>query len=459
MNRMKPRHILSCAAFMMLSTTSHAQPDKKPVQLLTLDPGHFHAALVQKTMYPEVDNTVHVYTPGGADAQQHLERVSAYNNRPASPTAWKEVVYTGPDYLQKMLAEKRGNVVVLSGNNQKKAEYILRSLQAGLHVYADKPMAIDGKGFAQLQEAFALAAKNNLLLYDIMTERFEITSILMRELSRLPSVFGTLQKGTPQNPAVVKESVHHFYKLVSGAVLTRPAWFFDVAQQGHGIADVMTHLVDLVQWECFPDQSLDYKKDIRIGDARRWTTDLSRQQFATLTKTENFPPYLQNAVANDTLLRVFSNGEVSYTLRGVHAKTRVIWNYEAPAGSGDTYSALMRGTRANLVIRQGAEQQYTPVMYIEPAAAGQHYESVLREGFKSIAAAYPGVELKQTGSGWEVLIPEKYKENHEEHFARVTQNFLRYLQAGTLPAWEVPNMLAKYYTTTKALEVAQKTKE
>jgi hypothetical protein len=31
---------------------------KKPIRLVTLDPGHFHAALVQKSMYPTVDSTV-----------------------------------------------------------------------------------------------------------------------------------------------------------------------------------------------------------------------------------------------------------------------------------------------------------------------------------------------------------------------------------------------------------------
>ena len=47
--------------------------------------------------------------------------------------------------------------------------------------------------------------------------RFEITSILQRELSQRAELFGTLQKGTPADPAVRKESVHHFSKIVAGA--------------------------------------------------------------------------------------------------------------------------------------------------------------------------------------------------------------------------------------------------
>jgi predicted dehydrogenase len=151
--------------------------DKK-IQLVTLDPGHFHAALVQKTMYDDVDSVVYVYAPGGNDLQLHTEKIDAYNNRKENPTRWKEEIYTGPDFFEKMIAEKKGNVVVLSGNNQKKSDYILTSLQNGFHVYADKPMAINTEGFEKLKQAFDVAKKNNLVLYDIMTERNEITTIL-----------------------------------------------------------------------------------------------------------------------------------------------------------------------------------------------------------------------------------------------------------------------------------------
>lgn len=427
---------------------------QKPVRLITLDPGHFHAALVQKSMYAAVDPTVHVYAPAGPDLQAHLDRVNAYNNRNENPTHWKGVVYSGADFFEKMLAQKKGNVVVLSGNNQKKAEYILKSLQGGFHVLADKPMAIDAAGFEQLKQAFAVAEKKKRLLYDIMTERFEITSILMRELAMMPELFGSLQTGTANDPSVVKESVHYFYKYVSGNVLTRPQWFFDVAQQGNGIADVMTHIVDLAQWECFPEKAIDYTKDIQLLSAKRWTTPLSLSQFRTLTKADAFPSYLNKAVTADTVLNVFSNGEIRYRLRGVYVKTAVVWNYAAPEGSGDQYTALMRGTKTTLLIKQGAEEAYKPTLYIQPFASTRRSE--IEEAFKALQVRYPGIELKKIAIGWQVIIPDKYKEGHEEHFARVTQNFLEYLNHRNMPAWEVPNMLAKYYTTTKALDLARK---
>jgi len=429
-------------------------PSKKPVHLITLDPGHFHAALVQKSMYEDIDSTVYVYAPEGNDLKLHLDRIDSYNSRLEKPTRWKEEVYTGNDFFEKMIVEKKGNAVVISGNNQRKTDYILNSLKNGYHVFADKPMVIDSKGFEQLKEAFEVAAKNNLLLYDIMTERFEITSVLQRELSMIAGIFGELEKGTADNPAITKESVHHFYKYVSGNILTRPAWFFDVSQQGEGIVDVMTHLVDLVQWECFPEQAIDYTKDIAIHSAKRWTTDMSLSEFKVITGLNSFPPYLSSNITNDTLLHVSCNGEINYNIRGIHARTSVKWNYKAPEGTGDTHYSIMRGTRASLIIKQGKDEKYQPVLYIEPVNNDTAYQSSVADEFKKISTKFPGVALYKTTNGWSVKLPDPLVEGHEAHFARVTKNFLEYLKNKNLPAWEVPNMLAKYYTTTKALEIA-----
>ena len=107
------------------------------VKLITLDPSHFHAALVQKSMYPGIDSVVYVYAPKGLGLDEQLNYIDQYNSRPESPTHWVEKVYSGDDYLQKMLAEKKGNVVVLAGNNLKKTEYIKKSIDDGLNAVQD----------------------------------------------------------------------------------------------------------------------------------------------------------------------------------------------------------------------------------------------------------------------------------------------------------------------------------
>jgi predicted dehydrogenase len=426
---------------------------------MTLDPGHFHAALVQKTMYDQVDPIVHVYAPEGTDVQDHLSKIEAFNARAENPTNWDTKVYTGDDYLEKMISEKPGNVMMVSGNNAKKIEYIKAAADAGINIFADKPMAIDTEGFALLEEAFKSAGANDVLLYDIMTERHEITTIIQRELSKIPDVFGVLKDGTAEEPSITKESVHHFFKDVAGSPIKRPAWFFDTAQQGEGIVDVTTHLVDMVQWEAFPEQILS-KEDVEIIEAKRWTTEMTLEQFKKVTQLDAFPEYLQKDVV-DGKLQVYSNGEITYKLKGKFAKVSVIWNYEAPKGAGDTHYSTMRGSLCDVIIKQGEEENYKPTVYVQATVDEglETFEGGLSKAInQDIATMYPGLKLvKIEDKLWTVEIPDQYKVGHEAHFAQVTEKFLRYLTWGKLPEWEVPNMITKYYTTTKALEMAAST--
>lgn len=423
------------------------------IKLITLDPGHFHAALIQKSMYPQVDPAVHVYAEDGRDLKLHLERIDGYNKRTAEPTSWKENIYTGKDFFAKMIAEKKGNVVVLAGNNRLKTNYILESVRNGFHVFADKPMAVDTKGFEQLKLAFTEAKKKGVQLYDIMTERFEITTQLQRAFSMDPALFGTLEKGTAEDPSVTKISVHHFYKYVSGSVLTRPSWFFDDKQQGAGIVDVTTHLVDLIQWECFPGQIIDYKKNVKMLNAKSWTTPVSAADFTVVTK-ETVPDYLKAISDAKGDIQVNCNGEFTYNINGVHAKVSVIWNYKAPEGTGDTHYSLMRGTKASLIIKQGKEENFKPTLYIEQRQKDAAFEEKLNASIQKISQTFPGISLVKISNGWTISVPEKYNDGHESHFAQVTKKYLDYLQNNNMPAWEVPNMIAKYYTTTKAKELA-----
>jgi len=431
--------------------------DNNEVKLITLDPGHFHAALVQKFSYPNVSNDVYVYSAGGDDLKEHLNKIKAYNNRAESPTDWNEIVYIGSDFLEKMLREKKGNVMVTAGNNGKKTDYIKSTLSAGINVLADKPMAIDVDGFEKLKECFNIAKQKNVLFYDIMTERFEITTMLQREFSLLSAVYGEQQKGTVDEPGIVKESVHHFFKTVSGNPLKRPAWFFDVNQQGEGVVDVTTHLVDLVQWECFPNQIINYQTDIELLDANHWPTPVSSVQFKEVTGMDFYPDYLKKDISGDTLY-VYANGDISYKIRNIHAKVSVKWNHTFPEGGGDTHYSIMKGSKANLIIEQGKEQNYKPVLYIKALTTDLNlYEKELVNSLKTLVEKYPGINLNKVEKDkWEVIVPAKYHNGHEAHFGQVTENFLKYLEEGALPDWEVPNILAKYYVTTHALEIAKK---
>jgi len=387
---------------------------------------------------------VYVYAPAGQEVDAHLALIDKYNTRSDQPTKWKEQVYEGPDYLSRMFKDRSGNVVVIAGNNQRKMDYIQAAVDSGFNVFADKPMIIEPADLPRLAAAFETAKKNKVILYDIMTERYQVTTILQRQLAQIPVLFGQLQKGSKDDPAVTKESVHHFFKSVSGKPLIRPAWFFDVTRQGEGIVDVTTHLVDLIQWECFPDSILDYRKDIAMLAARRWPTVLTPGQFEKVT-----------GFKRDSALSVYANGEMDYTLKGVHARVSVKWDFEAAEGAGDTHYSVLRGTLANLVIRQGKEQHYKPLLSIEPVKEAKGYEQVVEKVVAELQGKYPGLRAVRAAKGWDVVVPEQFSLDHEATFAEVTKKYMDFVKSGAMPDWEIPNMLAKYFTTMKALEMAR----
>jgi len=141
----------------------------------------------------------------------------------------------------------------------------------------------------------------------------------------------------------------------------------------------------------------------------------------------------------------YCNTRVSYTLRGVHIKLDVLWNWQAPAGGGDTHLAVYRGTKSRVEVRQAKEENWRPELYVvtkDPA--------MVKSKVAALAKTYPGIATEQRGSDVLVTIPDSYRVGHEAHFAQVTNQFFGYLKhPETVPAWENPNMLAKYWVTTQ----------
>ncbi len=427
------------------------------VRLMTLDPGHFHAALIQKEMYPGVSPRVDVFAPLGPDLLEHLNRVAQFNRRSERPTAWEVDVHASADFFERMLRERPGNVVILSGRNRAKIDQIVASVKGGLNVLADKPWILKSEDLPKVEAVLADADAERLVAYDIMTERFEITTMLQRALVNDRATFGEILRGTQSNPAVYMESVHHLMKVVAGAPNIRPPWFFDTAEQGEGLSDIGTHLVDLVQWTLFPEQAIDYRADIRMLAAQRWPTWIPESYFRRVTGASRFTDSLAASV-REGKLEYYCNTLVSYSLRGVHTTLNVIWDWEAPPESGDTHFAFYKGTRARIEVRQSTADRFRPELYVVPAVEDMKGQvlAAVQATIQALQRDYPGIGVEDRGAEIHITVPDILRVSHEAHFAQVTTNFLKYLRdRSTLPAWERPNMLAKYYVTTKGAELSR----
>jgi len=439
-------------------TNSQFSGKEGEVKLIILDPGHFHASLLLKDTIRQVNDSVYVYAPPGEELEQFLQTIKTYNSRKNSPTSWILNVYDEADYLEKMISNRKGNVVILAGNNKNKTEYIYRSIASKLNVLSDKPMAINQQGFELLRKAYQKADSNDVYLYDMMTERYDILNIIEKELIQNKELFGELQQGTLDDPAISMESVHHFYKEVSGVPTIRPAWYYDVEQQGEGIADVTTHLIDLVNWKCFPEEAIDYKRDINVLYATHWPTKISLDEFTKSTRQTEFPNFLRKHV-KDSFLHVYANGIIHYQVKGTNVAVKVQWNFQAPDGGGDTFNSSIKGTKAVLKTCQDKQENYVKQLYIQKndKISSKKFEKNLQKTIEKIQITYPFVTLSRPLPDGTVRIdiPLEKRAGHEEHFKHVAQQFFEYLANRNMPDWEISNTLAKYYVTTKAVEIAK----
>lgn len=426
--------------------------------LITLDPAHFHAALLQKNSHPMLRSDVFVYAPDSMHLKSHLALVESYNHREENPTDWNQIVYVGDDFVERMLSDKNGDIVLLAGNNSDKADYISRTIAAGINVLSDKPMIITAEQFPLLRQAYKDADNKKVVLYDLMTERYDVLNVIQKALMQT-TLFGGLAEGTLDNPVVTSESTHHFIKEVSGSRLIRPAWYYDVTQQGDGITDVTTHLIDQMMWKCFPETAIVYDQDVTVVDATRDFTALSLEEFTKSTTLNQFPSFLNDAIVNDTL-QVYSNGSILFSIKGVPMSVKVRWDLEAPKGGGDTSKFIVRGNNANLLILQGEEQDYKPQLYVERRSdSGQSVEEFitnLTEEINSLQKEYPKLTIREEGENLFLInIPNEYRLGHEAHFTKVINCYIDYIKNQNIPQWEESNTLSKYFITTRALEIAK----
>lgn len=407
--------------------------------MVVVSPAHYHAALVQKNPIDGVSETVEVYAPEGEELEAYLNTVGDFNKRDGNPTRWVENLHVGDNCVESLKTANPGDFVVLACKNNLKADYILRAVEKGYNVLSDKPLAIDRESLGTLEEAYRLAEEKNLVILDLMTERHDILNILVRDIISDKDLFGELK-------GVSMTSVHHFYKNVNGSILKRPQWYYDISQQGEGIADVTTHLIDLVFWQCFPNKAVG-KENVKLIEASHYPTAVTLERYRMSTGAEMFPGYLGKYIENDTL-KVMSNGIIGFTADGIPMSIEVRWDFQAPEGSGDTFESTYDGSEASIKIIQDQSTDFRKTIVIDAAEAKA---KEIRDGLKR---KYPSLTIEPFGESWKLDVDDTAKTGHEDHFSMVLADFTEYLEGKELPDWEKINTLTKYDLTAKSVSMA-----
>src|ERR1043166_4326659 len=94
------------------------------LRLVTLDPAHFHAAQFYSGALPGFSRDAWVYAPLAPDLAGYLTSLSQLAGRGPEPDHRRFHVYAVSVYLVRILSEQPGNVLAISGRNQRAIEYI-----------------------------------------------------------------------------------------------------------------------------------------------------------------------------------------------------------------------------------------------------------------------------------------------------------------------------------------------
>lgn len=97
-------------------------------------------------------------------------------------------------------------------------------------------------------------------------------------------------------------------------------------------------------------------------------------------------------------------------------------------------------------------------MYVAATDPAEHAAVLkkLRDKCDVLQREFVGMSVADLGAEAQVMIPDSWRATHEDHFGAVMDEFVRYFQSPrAVPPWERPNALARYYITTKAVEMAR----
>lgn len=407
-------------------------------RLLFLEPGHFHAALTLRVRQARAADEIVVYARAGRELRDFLTFVDRFNGRAERPTRWRPTLVETDDPLERLLAERRGDVVVLAGRNGGKAHAMWRLHEAGFHVLADKPWLVEPADLDAVRASLA----GPPVTAEIMTGRRDLAAGVMRRLVSTTAIFGGFVEGAP---GLEQESVHHLEKRVDGALLRRPWWYFDVRVQGSGPVDIPTHLVDQAQWMTGDDGALP-----TLLSARAWSTAVSLEAFRRITGEDAFPEALSPFVDGDTL-DYRCNAELMYRVGRITAHARTRWALSPASDGGDTARQVAHGTRADVRLEQSARTGHRRRLFVEPHVDAAGIGHTLRELLATWQAELPGAEVVTAGAnGYEVRLPSALDGGHETHFSRVLDELLVAIDEGRWPADVAARTLAKYALLAEA---------
>jgi hypothetical protein len=194
-----------------------------------------------------------------------------------------------------------------------------------------------------------------------------------------------------------------------------------------------------------------------VGAPARWPTPVDRDSFCEITGLADLPPELAH-LRDGNRLTYWGNGTVLYQLRGRLVRYTTLWGVRPAGPDGDTHVAMARGSRAAVTVRHDAVFGRGPQVFLTPVSPSLKSAilGAVERHCRRWSERHPGYAATDHANRIHVHVPDAARTGHESHFASVLREFVTYVgDRSRIPAWERPNLLAKYAVTTRAVTLAR----
>ena len=225
---------------------------------------------------------------------------------------------------------------------------------------------------------------------------------------RSPTSSARSSPARADEPGVFMESVHFLTKTVAGVPLRRPPWFFDVDEQGEGLSDVGTHLVDLVTWMLLSRPGhRPRKRRARSSPASRWPTVAEPRGLPARHRRSGLPavPGRRDPRRQARLLLQHA-GVVHAARRPCEAERAVGLRGGGRRRATPTSPSFAARGRASRFARI-AEQNYRPELYVVPRDRRRRTcSAAVQKRVEALQDAIPGVGVVDLRGEVQMTIPD-----------------------------------------------------
>jgi len=116
----------------------------------------------------------------------------------------------------------------------------------------------------------------------------------------------------------------------------------------------------------------------------------------------------------------------------------------------------VRGTAADLIVEQSARTHHVTELTVRPVNGGAGYAAALAGVIESLQGAFPGVGIEPSAGEFRITIPHALRTTHEQHFAKVLDQFLNRMDGGESSDKPGRDLVAKYTLLARAAELSHR---